>query len=56
MIDGEALLKRLQPSLEGIRGRIHPNVDMSKVTWFRAGGLAEVFYQPADEADRSVIA
>lgn len=51
MIDGEALLKRLQPSLEGIRGRIHPNVDMSKVTWFRAGGLAEVFYQPADEAD-----
>ncbi|WP_279098987.1 UDP-N-acetylmuramate dehydrogenase [Bartonella apis] len=55
MIDGEALLKRLQPSLEGIRGRIHPNVDMSKVTWFRAGGLAEVFYQPADEADLAVF-
>lgn len=53
MNDGEELLKDLQPSLAGLRGRITANVDMSKVTWFRTGGLAEVFYQPADEADLS---
>ncbi|WP_297322389.1 UDP-N-acetylmuramate dehydrogenase [uncultured Bartonella sp.] len=51
MIDGEALLKRLQPVLKNPRGRLSTNVDMSKVTWFRAGGLAELFYQPVDETD-----
>ncbi|WP_455465606.1 UDP-N-acetylmuramate dehydrogenase [Bartonella sp. B39] len=51
LIDGEALLARLQPILGGIKGKITPNVDMRKVTWFRTGGLAELFYQPADEAD-----
>ncbi|MBX4335049.1 UDP-N-acetylmuramate dehydrogenase [Bartonella raoultii] len=50
-IDGEALLARLQPLLGEIRGKLTPNVHMRKVTWFRTGGLAELFYQPADEAD-----
>lgn len=51
IIDGEALLARLEPALSRIRGKITPNVGMRKVAWFRAGGLAELFYQPADEAD-----
>ncbi|WP_455478982.1 UDP-N-acetylmuramate dehydrogenase [Bartonella sp. B23] len=51
LIDGEALLARLQPMLGGIKGKITPNVEMRKVTWFRTGGLAELFYQPANEAD-----
>ncbi|WP_332066035.1 UDP-N-acetylmuramate dehydrogenase [Bartonella sp. CB189] len=50
-IDGEALLARLQPMLVGVKGKLTPNLDMRKVTWFRTGGLAELFYQPADEAD-----
>ncbi|WP_455478184.1 UDP-N-acetylmuramate dehydrogenase [Bartonella sp. B10] len=50
-IDGEALLVRLQPVLSGIRGKLTPNFEMRKVTWFRTGGLAELFYQPADEED-----
>ncbi|EJF81049.1 UDP-N-acetylmuramate dehydrogenase [Bartonella doshiae] len=50
-IDGEALLAQLQPVLSGVKGKLTPNVDMSKVTWFRTGGRAELFYQPADEAD-----
>jgi len=50
-VDGEALLKRL--ALSGIRGRMMPNADMSKITWFRAGGPAELLYQPADEEDLS---
>lgn len=46
-VDGEALLNRLAPS--GLRGRMVPNADMSKITWFRTGGPAELLYQPADE-------
>ena len=51
MIKGEALLARLGDRLQGIRGRITPNAEMDKITWFRAGGLAEALYQPADEED-----
>ncbi|EJF75706.1 UDP-N-acetylmuramate dehydrogenase [Bartonella alsatica] len=51
LIDGKMLLARLQPALSGIKGKLTPNMDMRKVTWFRSGGLAELFYQPADEAD-----
>ncbi|WP_019222422.1 UDP-N-acetylmuramate dehydrogenase [Bartonella rattaustraliani] len=51
LIDGEGLLAQLQSDLSGIKGKMTPNVGMRKVAWFRAGGLAELFYQPADEAD-----
>ena len=51
MIRGEELLARLGDRLQGIRGRITPNAEMEKITWFRAGGLAEALYQPADEED-----
>ena len=51
MIDGVALLARLGDRLKDVRGRVTPNAEMDKITWFRAGGLAEALYQPADEAD-----
>ncbi|ENN93858.1 UDP-N-acetylmuramate dehydrogenase [Bartonella bovis] len=54
-IDGEALLAQLQPTLKNIRGKFIPNVEMRKVTWFRTGGLAELFYQPSDEADLALF-
>ncbi len=50
-IDGEALFARLQLLFCGVKGKLTPNMDMRKVTWFRTGGLAELFYQPADEED-----
>jgi len=46
-----ALMERLGGRLSGLRGRLTANAEMEKVTWFRAGGLAEAFYQPADEPD-----
>ncbi|AGF74714.1 UDP-N-acetylenolpyruvoylglucosamine reductase [Bartonella australis AUST/NH1] len=55
LIDGGALLAQLQPVLSGIKGKLTPNVDMRKVTWFRTGGLAELFYQPSDEADLALF-
>ena len=46
-LDGTALLKRL-PS---VRGRLEPDAPLADLTWFRAGGRAEVLFTPADEAD-----
>ncbi|BCH31843.1 UDP-N-acetylenolpyruvoylglucosamine reductase [Mesorhizobium sp. L-8-10] len=51
MTRGEELLARLGDKLSGIRGRLTPNAEMEKITWFRAGGRAEVLFQPADEED-----
>lgn len=50
-MSGADLLKRLEGRLDGLRGRLTPDAEMDKVTWFRAGGLAEVMFQPADEED-----
>jgi len=48
---GEALIEKLGSELAGLRGRITPNAEMDKITWFRAGGLADALFQPADEDD-----
>ena len=50
-MNGAELLKRLEGRLDGLRGRVTPNAEMDKITWFRAGGPAEVLFQPADEED-----
>lgn len=50
-VDGEKLIASLGDRLAGVRGRITPDADMSKITWFRTGGPAEVLFQPADEDD-----
>ena len=46
-LDGDALLKRLPQ----VRGRLEANAPLADLTWFRAGGPAEVLFAPADEAD-----
>jgi len=56
-IDGEALwqsaaLARLRAAA---RGRRQAGLDMSRITWFRTGGAAELFYQPADEEDLAQV-
>lgn len=51
MTDGAALLARLGARFAGLRGRLTPDAGMDKITWFRAGGPAEVLFQPADEDD-----
>lgn len=55
MESGETLLKELDGKLSGLRGRLTPNAGMDKVTWFRAGGPAQVLFQPADEEDLSAF-
>ncbi|MEO9338125.1 UDP-N-acetylmuramate dehydrogenase [Mesorhizobium sp. SB112] len=51
MTRGEELLASLGDRLSGLRGRLTPDAEMEKITWFRAGGVADVLFQPADEAD-----
>ncbi|HRP77828.1 MAG TPA: UDP-N-acetylmuramate dehydrogenase [Aquamicrobium sp.] len=51
MSRGAALMERLSPALEGIRGRLVPDAPMETITWFRAGGPADLLFQPADEDD-----
>jgi len=42
-----SLITRLPP----VRGRYAVDVDLAAVTWFRAGGRAEVVFRPADAED-----
>ena len=48
-MSGTALLERLDVS--NIRGRLTPDALMSKITWFQAGGPADLLFSPADEDD-----
>jgi UDP-N-acetylmuramate dehydrogenase len=48
---GEALLASLGETLSQVRGRLTPDAEMDKITWFRAGGPADILFQPADEDD-----
>jgi UDP-N-acetylmuramate dehydrogenase len=45
------LVPQLQPWIGEVRGRYAVNQPLSEVTWFRVGGPAQLFFQPADEAD-----
>jgi UDP-N-acetylmuramate dehydrogenase len=46
-LNGEALVRKLPH----VRGRLEPNAALADLTWFRAGGAAEVLFTPLDEAD-----
>ncbi|QCM10572.1 UDP-N-acetylmuramate dehydrogenase [Agrobacterium tumefaciens] len=50
-VDGVKLLGRLGDGVNELRGRLTPDAPMDRVTWFRAGGLAEVMFQPHDADD-----
>jgi UDP-N-acetylmuramate dehydrogenase len=51
LVNGEKLITSFAGKMDGLRGKLVPNAEMDKITWFRAGGLAEVLFQPADEED-----
>jgi UDP-N-acetylmuramate dehydrogenase len=43
----DRLIDRLPP----VRGRLTADAPLASITWFRAGGTAEIMFRPADEAD-----
>ena len=48
-MSGTDLLHRIDTS--NVRGRLTPDALMSKITWFQAGGAADLLFSPADEDD-----
>ncbi|MDO9414561.1 UDP-N-acetylmuramate dehydrogenase [Pararhizobium sp.] len=50
-VDGARLLESLGSGVSALRGRLTPDAPMDRVTWFRAGGLAELMFQPHDADD-----
>ena len=55
MTASAALLERLGDLAGTVRGRLTPDSPMDAITWFRAGGAADLLFQPADEEDLSVF-
>ena len=51
MMAAELTRARLIERLPPVRGRLSENAPLAQVTWFRAGGPAEVLFRPADVAD-----
>ncbi|MDE1158285.1 MAG: UDP-N-acetylmuramate dehydrogenase [Neorhizobium sp.] len=50
-VNGEKLLASLGEGVKDVRGRMTPDAPMDRVTWFQAGGLAELMFQPHDVDD-----
>ena len=50
-MNGRDLESRLMASLPALHGRLKAEAPLKDLTWFRAGGPAEVLYSPADESD-----
>jgi UDP-N-acetylmuramate dehydrogenase len=47
----EDIVPELRAQMPGLRGVLTGNVPMAPLSWFRTGGPAQVFFEPADEAD-----
>src|SRR5262249_36554526 len=47
----EDIVPELRAQMPGLRGVLTGNVPMAPLSWFRTGGSAQVFFEPADEAD-----
>lgn len=45
------LVPELAPWIKEVRGRLVANQPLAEITWFRVGGPAQLFFQPADEQD-----
>lgn len=52
-LKNEGFLKYLFSHENQLRGKLRQNYDLSKITWFRTGGPAQIFFQPEDEDDLS---
>lgn len=50
-VHGAKLLERLGSGVDGLRGRLTPDAPMDRMTWFQAGGPAELLFQPQDVED-----
>ena len=54
-IFSDDLARDLRARLPDLRGRLTADAPLAPLTWFRAGGPAEVLFAPADEADLAAL-
>jgi UDP-N-acetylmuramate dehydrogenase len=47
----EDIAPQLRVQMPGLRGALTGNVPLAPLSWFRTGGPAQVFFEPADESD-----
>ncbi len=50
-VDEKTLPKWASTAATAVRGRLIPDAHLGGLTWFQAGGNAELLFQPADEDD-----
>jgi UDP-N-acetylmuramate dehydrogenase len=50
-VHGAKLLEQLGEGAATLRGRLTPDAPMDRMTWFQAGGPAELLFQPQDVED-----
>lgn len=53
--DAGALAAELRSTIPGLRGSLEADSPMAPLSWFRAGGPAELLFTPADEADLALF-
>jgi UDP-N-acetylmuramate dehydrogenase len=51
----EDITPGLKAAMPELRGRLAANAPLADITWFRAGGPAQVLFTPADEADLAYV-
>ena len=49
------LLPQFADWIETVRGNLIANHPLAKVSWFRVGGPAQLYFEPADEADLALF-
>lgn len=49
------MINDLKEKLKPIKGKIKFDVDMAKIVWFRTGGLAQILFEPENEADLALF-
>ena len=54
-MDGAEILAALAIAPGEIRGTITPDAPLSRLTWFQAGGGADLLFQPADSEDLALF-
>jgi UDP-N-acetylmuramate dehydrogenase len=49
------LVTQIKANAPDLRGRLSPHASLADITWFRAGGAAQVLFSPSDEADLAYL-
>ena len=55
MTDKISQINNINMRIPKVRGIIRKNFELSRLSWLKVGGPAEIFFQPEDEDDLSLF-